>query len=168
MANGENATFTVDSESGAIMIQDATVTTGNVFASNGIVHIVDKLVLPSIPDIPATAQSTGVHNSLVAALTQANLVTTLQGDGPFTVFAPTDQAFIDAGIDLSTFDTDDEIATLVDILTYHVVPGQIMSTELVDGGTAQTVNTDAIAFTVSADGVMVNDANVTLADVVAS
>ena len=168
MANGENATFTVDSESGVIMIQDAAVTTGNVFASNGIVHIVDKLVLPSTPDIPATAQSTGVHNSLVAALTQANLVTTLQGDGPFTVFAPTDQAFIDAGIDLSTFDTDDEIATLVDILTYHVVPGQIMSTDLVDGGTAQTVNTDEITFTVSADGVMVNGANVTLADVTAS
>ena len=168
MANGENATFTVDSESGDIMIQDATVTLGNVFASNGIVHVVDKLVLPSIPDIPATAQSTGVHNSLVAALTQADLVTTLQGDGPFTVFAPTDQAFIDAGIDLSTFNTDDEIATLVDILTYHVVPGQIMSTELVDGGTAETVNTDEIAFTVSADGVMVNDANVTVADVVAS
>ena len=166
MIHGEDATFTVDSESGD-MIQDATVTLGNVFASNGIVHVVDKLVLPSIP-ISQQQHKAQVHNSLVAALTQADLVTTLQGDGPFTVFAPTDQAFIDAGIDLSTFDTDDEIATVVDILTYHVVPGQIMSTELVDGGTAETVNTDEIEFTVSADGVMVNDANVTLADVVAS
>ena len=51
-------------------------------------------------DIPTNAQNTGVHDSLVAALTQAELVATLQGDGPFTVFAPTDQAFADAGISL--------------------------------------------------------------------
>ena len=57
-------------------------------------------------DIPTNAAGTGVHDSLVAALTHANLVTTLQGEGPFTVFAPTDQAFTDAGIDLSAFDTD--------------------------------------------------------------
>ena len=71
-------------------------------------------------DIPTNATNTGVHDSLVAALAQVDLVTTLQGQGPFTVFAPTDQAFADAGIDLSTFDTDEENATLVDILLYHV------------------------------------------------
>ena len=59
-------------------------------------------------DIPANAANTGVHDSLVAALTHANLVYTLQGMGPFTVFAPTDQAFIDAGIDLADFDTPEE------------------------------------------------------------
>ena len=57
-------------------------------------------------DIPTNAAATGVHDSLVAALSHADLVTTLQGNGPFTVFAPTDQAFADAGIDLSTFDTE--------------------------------------------------------------
>merc|ERR1711871_296868 len=66
-------------------------------------------------DIPTVATSTGIHTALVAALAQADLVTTLQGDGPFTVFAPTDDAFAAAGIDLSTFDTDEEIATLADI-----------------------------------------------------
>ncbi|MEJ6531045.1 MAG: fasciclin domain-containing protein, partial [Euryarchaeota archaeon] len=59
--------------------------------------------------------ATGIHSSLVAALTKADLVTTLQGDGPFTVFAPTDQAFTDAGIDLDSFTTDEDIATLTDI-----------------------------------------------------
>ena len=63
-------------------------------------------------DIPANAAATGVHDALVAALTQADLVTTLQGDGPFTVFAPTDAAFEAAGIDLSTFDTLDRQCTL--------------------------------------------------------
>ena len=69
-------------------------------------------------DIPTNAAATGVHNSLVAALTHANLVTTLQGTGPFTVFAPTDQAFTDAGIDLNDFDTPEENATLSDILLH--------------------------------------------------
>ena len=71
-------------------------------------------------DIPTNAQNTGQHDSLVAAL-YANLVTALQADGPFTVFAPTDAAFAAAGIDLASFDTDEENATLVDILTYHVL-----------------------------------------------
>ena len=67
-------------------------------------------------DIPTNAQATGVHDSLYAALLHADLVTTLEGDGPFTVFAPTDEAFAAAGIDLATFDTDEENATLADIL----------------------------------------------------
>ena len=104
-------------------------------------------------------------SSLVAALAHADLVSTLQGDGPFTVFAPTDQAFADAGINLSTFDTPEENETLADILTYHVVSGAVMSSDLSDGMTAKAVNTDSLTFTVSADGVMVNDANVIVADV---
>ena len=119
-------------------------------------------------DIPTTATSTGIHTSLVAALAQAELVSTLQGDGPFTVFAPTDDAFAEAGIDLSTFDTDEENETLADILLYHVVAGTVMSSDLTDGMTATAINNDSLRFNVSTDGVVVNDANVTLADVVAS
>ena len=119
-------------------------------------------------DIPTVATSTEIHTSLVAALAHADLVSTLEGEGPFTVFAPTDDAFAAAGIDLTTFDTDEENATLVDILTYHVVSGAVMSTDLTDGMTATAVNTDSLTFAVSADGVMVNDANVVSADVLAS
>ena len=119
-------------------------------------------------DIPTVATSTGNHTSLVAALAQADLVTTLQGEGPFTVFAPTDEAFAAAGIDLSTFDTDEENDTLADILLYHVVAGSVMSSDLTDGMTATAANNDSLGFSVSADGVMVNGANVTLADVAAS
>ena len=121
-----------------------------------------------LQDIPTIAQGTGVHASLVAALTKANLVSTLQGEGPFTVFAPTDQAFTDAGIDLSTFTTDEQIAALADILTYHVVSGNVLSTDLTDGLVVAALNTDDLTFTVNADGVKVNDATVTSADVVAS
>ena len=78
-------------------------------------------------DIPTNAAATGVHDSLVAALTHVDLVTTLQGTGPFTVFAPTDQAFTDAGIDLNDFNTQEEKDTLSDILLYHVVSGSVPS-----------------------------------------
>ena len=73
------------------------------------------------------------HNSLVAALTHASLASTLSVMVRLR-FAPTDQAFADAGIDLASFDTDAENATLVDILTYHVVAGSVMSTDLTDAG----------------------------------
>ncbi|MDC0285599.1 fasciclin domain-containing protein, partial [Candidatus Poseidoniaceae archaeon] len=78
-------------------------------------------------DIPTNAAATGVHDSLVAALTHVDLVTTLQGTGPFTVFAPTDQAFTDAGIDLNDFNTQEEKDTLSDILLYHVLSGSVPS-----------------------------------------
>ncbi|MGB1567873.1 MAG: fasciclin domain-containing protein, partial [Candidatus Poseidoniaceae archaeon] len=119
-------------------------------------------------DIPTNAAATGVHDSLVAALTHANLVATLQGDGPFTVFAPTDQAFIDAGIDLSTFDTPEENETLADILLYHVLSGNVNASQVTDGLSVVMANGDKASFTVTNDSVMIGDATVTTADVEAS
>ena len=100
-------------------------------------------------DIPTNAASTGVHNTLVDALTRADLVTTLQGTGPFTVFAPTDQAFIDANIDVNNFNTAEEIATLTDILLYHVVSGEVPASAVSDGMLATMVNGDQIKFGVN-------------------
>jgi uncharacterized surface protein with fasciclin (FAS1) repeats len=163
MVNGDKAKFTVD---GTVSINDATVTQADVPASNGIIHVIDKVLTPPV-DIPATAQTTGIHDSLVAAVIQAGLLTTLQGEGPFTVFAPTDQAFADAGIDLAALDTTEGNAVLSDILQYHVVPSEVPSADVTDCLSADAVNTQPLSFTV-ADGVMVNDANVVLADVVTS
>ena len=118
--------------------------------------------------IPMTAAATTIHASLVAALTQANLVTALQADGPFTVFAPTDEAFAAAGIDLATFDTDEENATLADILTYHVYSGSVQSSAVTDGLTVTMLNGDDATFTVTDGTVMIGEATVTLADVPAS
>ena len=165
--NNDDLTFTVNADS--VLVNDANVVTADVAALNGVVHVIDKVLMPpaDLVDIPSVATGTGIHTALVAALSQANLVTTLQGDGPFTVFAPTDDAFTAAGIDLSTFDTDEENQTLVDILTYHVVSGSVMSSDLTDGMTAAALNTDNLTFTVTTDGVKVNDANVVTADVAA-
>ena len=122
----------------------------------------------STQDIPSNAAATGIHDSLVAALTHADLVTTLQGAGPFTVFAPTDTAFAEAGIDLSTFDTPEENATLTSILLHHVVSGEVPSSALSNGMFATTVNGDRVQFGVDANGVTVSNANVTMPDVQAS
>ena len=119
-------------------------------------------------DIPTNAAETGVHGSLVAALAHADLVSTLEGDGPFTVFAPTDQAFADAGINLTDFNTDELNATLVDILTYHVFVGSVESSAVTDGLSVEMFNGDNVTFTVENGSVMVNDANVTTPDVMAS
>jgi len=170
MVNGDEASFTVSTD-GTVMIGDATVTQADVAASNGIIHVIDKVLMPpteTVPDIPTTASGTGVHTALVAAVVQAGLLETLQGEGPFTLFAPTDEAFETAGIDLSDFETEEGLATLADILLYHVASGAVTSDQLSDGMVVTMVNQDGVTFTVNSDGVMVNDATVTMADVAAS
>jgi uncharacterized surface protein with fasciclin (FAS1) repeats len=166
--NQDTLTFSVSSSE--VKVNDAVVTLADVESSNGVIHVIDKVLMPPADpvyvDIPATAQSTGVHTALVAALSQANLVATLQGEGPFTVFAPTDQAFTDAGIDLSTFDTPEENATLADILLYHVYAGAVPASAVTNGLAVTMVNGDKATFAVGTDGsVSVGDATVTGADV---
>ncbi len=162
-ANGQPLAFTVD---GGVMVNDANVVMTDVISSNGLIHVIDKVLMPTDTpnDIPRTAQCTGLHNSLVAGVIQAELLETLQGTGPFTVFAPTDQAFIDAGIDLGALDTPEGKAALSDILLYHVVSADVPAANVTECMTADAANGQPLAFTVNG-GVMVNDANVTLADV---
>ena len=162
-ANGQPLAFTVN---GGVMVNDANVTLADVNTSNGVIHVIDKVLTPSDTpnDLPRTAQCTGIHGSLVAAVVQAELLETLQGDGPFTLFAPTDQAFADAGIDLAALDTPEGKATLSDILLYHVVAGEVPSSAVTECMSADAVNGQPLAFTVG-ETVMVNDATVTLADV---
>jgi uncharacterized surface protein with fasciclin (FAS1) repeats len=117
-------------------------------------------------DIVDTAVSAGSFTTLVAAVQAAGLVDTLKGEGPFTVFAPTDEAF--AALPEGTVEAllaDPE--ALAAILTYHVVAGKVMSTDLSDGMMAATVNGADITIG-TMGGVSVNGANVVTADIEAS
>ena len=117
-------------------------------------------------DIVDTAIDAGTFTTLVAAVEAADLVETLKGEGPFTVFAPTDEAF--AALPEGTVEgllADPE--ALAEILTYHVVPGTVMAADLTDGMTAATVEGQDVTFTVG-DTVMVNDATVTTPDIMAT
>ena len=161
--NGQPLAFSLEN---GVMVNDANVTLADVVASNGIIHVIDKVLTPTDTpnNIARTAQCTGIHDSLVAGIVQAELLETLQGPGPFTVFAPTDQAFADAGIDLAALDTPEGKQTLSDILLYHVVSGEVPAANVTECMSATAVNGQPLAFTVGS-GVMVNDANVTIADV---
>ncbi|HEY5886344.1 MAG TPA: fasciclin domain-containing protein [Acidimicrobiales bacterium] len=123
-------------------------------------------------DIVETATAAGDFTSLVAAVEAAGLVETLQGDGPYTVFAPTDEAFSAALEDLGL--TADELLadteTLASILTYHVVEGEVPAADVVglDGQAVPTVNGADVEITVDGETVMVNDATVTTTDIFAT
>jgi uncharacterized surface protein with fasciclin (FAS1) repeats len=118
-------------------------------------------------NIVETAVAAGNFETLVTAVEAAGLVETLSGEGPFTVFAPTDEAFAalpEGTVEGLLEDTD----ALTSILTYHVVPGAVMSGDLSDGMTAATVNGADVTISVDMGTVMVNDATVTAADIEAS
>lgn len=137
-----------------IALTSAVVLTGTaVFAGSAKKDIVD------------TAVNAGTFETLVAAVSAADLVDTLKSEGPFTVFAPTDEAF--AALPEGTVATllkPENKDQLVAILTYHVVPGKVMSTDLSDDMTAATVQGGDITIDLD-NGVMVNNATVTAADI---
>ncbi len=163
---GEDVTVTINSE--GVFINDAKVTIADIETENGVVHVIDAVLMPEAP-MPATVVdivvSSADHETLEAAVTAAGLVETLQGDGPFTVFAPTDAVF--AALPDGTLDDllDDPSGVLTDILLYHVVAGKAMSSDLSDGQEIETVFGDDITVAINNDGVFINDAMVTVADI---
>jgi len=120
----------------------------------------------SAADIVDTAIAAGNFKTLVAALKAADLVDTLKGPGPFTVFAPTDDAF--AKLPAGTVETllkPENKAKLRSILTYHVVAGKVMSQDVVKLDSAKTVEGQSIAIKLGDGGVMINGAHVIKADI---
>ncbi len=120
-------------------------------------------------DIVDVAIGAGTFNTLVAAVQAADLVDALKGEGPLTVFAPTDEAF--AALPEGTVESlllPENKELLTSILLYHVVSGSVMAADVVELDSATTLNGDSIAISVSDSGVMINDANVVQADVAAS
>ena len=121
------------------------------------------------PDIVDVAVSAGQFNTLAAALQAAGLVDTLKGDGPFTVFAPTDEAF--AKLPAGTVETllkPENKDQLIAILTYHVVAGKVVAADVVKLNSATTVNGADVMVAVSDKGVRLNQANVVKTDIMAS
>lgn len=120
-------------------------------------------------DIVETAVAAGSFTTLAAALGAADLVDTLQGEGPFTVFAPTDAAF--AALPDGTVETlllPENKDQLIAVLTYHVVAGEVTAAQVVDLTSATTVNGQDISISVMDDTVMINDATVIQADIMTS
>jgi transforming growth factor-beta-induced protein len=156
---------------GRIMVGDAHIITKDVEASNGIIHIVDMVILPPKPkvkmkDIVGIASESA--KTLAAAVNAAGLVGTLQGEGPFTVFAPTDAAFAAIQKDVDNLLKPQNKAKLSNILTYHVVSGKAMAADLKDGQELTTVQGSKLKVSIKNGKVMINGANVISADIPAS
>lgn len=117
-------------------------------------------------DIVGTAVAAGDFKTLAAALEAADLISTLQGEGPFTVFAPTDEAFskLPEGTVENLLKPENR-EQLISILTYHVVPGKVMASDVVTLSEATTVNGSNISIAVQDGNVRINEATVVAADV---
>jgi len=190
-----NIAFVTKTSSG-VSINNARVSTADVDASNGVIHIIDAVLTPPAGDVIAVATSTENAPNfgiLAAALTKANLITTLQGSGPFTVFAPTDDAFLatlqivysSPGLTeaeainvingLTASSSPLSLTSLTDILLYHVVPASGYSINLSNNqvlttakGAAPNTSTIGIGATVTVDGLASDPSTVTAANIPAT
>jgi len=162
---------------GNVYINEAKVIITDIETSNGVIHVIDAVLLPPSDDammekntIVDVAVADGRFTTLVAAVTAAELVETLSGEGPFTVFAPTDDAF--AALPAGTLDSlllPENKQQLTDILLYHVVSGKVMAADVVTLTSAPTVLGKDVTITVKDGKVFLNDTvQVIITDVEAS
>ena len=159
---------TVNITNGNVFINEAQVTVADVPASNGVVHVINAVLVPNLNPLPATVVDIIVnspdHTTLEAAVGAAGLVETLQGAGPFTVFAPTDAAFAALPAGLIDELLADPTGDLTQILLYHVVAGEALSTSLSDGQIITTVQGQTVTIDIMGGNVFVNNAQVIVAD----
>ncbi|MCK6582782.1 MAG: fasciclin domain-containing protein [Anaerolineales bacterium] len=161
---------------GNVYINEAKVIITDIETSNGVIHVIDAVLLPPSDEaaesntIVDVAVADGRFTTLVAAVQAAGLVETLSGEGPFTVFAPTDEAF--AALPAGTVESlllPENKQQLTDILTYHVVSGKVMAADVVNLTSAPTVLGKDITITVKDGKVFLNDTvQVIITDVEAS
>ena len=162
---GQSVDVTIDGTT--VLINDATVALANLQVDNGVVHVIDAVLVPepdtTVWDIVVNSE---VHATLETLVDLAGLDVALDGDGPITLFAPTDAAF--ALLPQSVVDAlvADPTGALTDVLLYHVVGAQALSTDLTNGQVVTTLNGETVTVTINADGVFINDAQVILADIV--
>ncbi len=155
---------------GAVSVDGAKVTATDIACSNGVIHVIDTVILPTDKNIVEVAASNGSFNTLVAAVKAAGLVETLSGKGPFTVLAPTDAAFakLPAGT-LENLLKPENKQQLIDILTFHVVPGvAAYSDQVVKMTEVPTVLGSTVPVAAKDGKVKLGDATVVAADVEAS
>ena len=166
---GPDVTVTINGD--GVFINDAQVIVADIMADNGVVHVIDAVLLPPPPPPTNTILDIVVnsanHNTLEAAVVAAGLQGALSGAGPLTVFAPTDAAF--AALPAGTLDAllADPNGALTQVLLYHAVSGVALSTDLTNGMMITTIQGQDVTVTINADGVFINDAQVIVADIIA-
>ena len=161
--NGQR--FDITKRDGKLTAGSANIIATDINCSNGVIHVIDQVLLPEQTRIPAVAKMAGQFNTLLAAVSAAGLADVLNGDGPFTVFAPTDDAF--NSLPKGTVETllkPENQQQLVDILKYHVVSGRVYADQAAEARQATTLLGNLVETSVSADGLRVNDSLIVKGD----
>lgn len=164
---GERAA--IRTENGAVKVNDATVVTTDIACDNGLIHVIDSVLLPADKNLVETAVGAGTFNTLIAAAKAAGLAGALTGSDNLTVFAPTDEAFakLPAGTVESLLKPENK-QQLASILKYHVVPGRVYSDAALNAGQAKTLQGASVTIAASENGAKVNSANLVATDLSAS
>jgi uncharacterized surface protein with fasciclin (FAS1) repeats len=151
---------------GGVQVDGARVVTADIACTNGVIHVIDSVILPAADTIPATAVKAGTFNTLIAAVKAAGLADVLGSEGPFTVFAPTDDAFakLPAGTVESLLKPENR-DKLVGLLKFHVVAGRIYSEDALSARTAQTLQGGKLHVTPTAGGASINGVNLVATDI---
>jgi uncharacterized surface protein with fasciclin (FAS1) repeats len=166
--NGQRASLAIDKMSKA-SIAGATIVTTDIQCSNGVIHVIDAVMMPTSGNIVDVASKAGTFNTLIAAAKAAGLVGTLTSKGPFTVLAPTDAAF--AKLPAGTVEMllrPENKAKLASILTYHVVAGRAFAADVAKATSVKSVQGSAIKITAKNGKVMANNATIVATDINAS
>lgn len=148
-----------------VFINNAQVIITDFFTGNGLIHAIDAVLLPQPSKVMDVIIQSDQHNTLQAAIEAANLNNTLQEEGTFTIFAPTDAAF--GLLPEGTVEAllEDPEGDLTDILLYHVLGTEVLSSDLSDGASAETLNGAEVNVEIIDDNVFINDAMVVIADI---
>ena len=151
------------------MIGNSKVIVTDIQCSNGVIHVIDTVLIPGLDNIPTIAESAAKFNTLLAAVGAAGLADVLSGPGPFTVFAPTDEAFgnLPAGT-VETLLKPENKQQLINILKYHVVSGRVYDNDAIAARRANTLLGRKVGINFSADGLSINDASVVAKNIDAS
>lgn len=149
-----------------VFVNGAKVIQADVAASNGVIHVINSVLMPPAGNIVATAQADPNFTYLIAAVLRAsegttNVAAVLSGAGPLTVFAPTNQAFISAGFPTIASIQAASPATLTSILTYHVVGARVFSSDLSEGLQPATVNGEKVTITLNGGAKVKGKSNTT-------
>lgn len=162
-ANGQSVSITTHGDE--VRIDGAKVLIADIACENGVIHVVDTVLMPETRALPEIANQR-YFGTLVAAVKAAGLLDALAGDGPFTVLAPTDEAF--AQLPKGTVENllkKENRAQLQEILEYHVIPGRVTAAAAIAAGSADTLQGAPVGFEIAAGRLRVQGANVTRTDV---
>jgi len=173
LATAADARVYVTKNSNGVFVNGAAVTTADIDAQNGVVHVINKVLMPPPGNLVQLAQANPNLSFLVAAVVRASQGTTnvagvLSGAGPFTVFAPTNTAFQNAGFPTIESIQQADPNTLASILTYHVIAARVFSSDLTEGAKPATVNGATVTITLAGGAKVKGNANTTASNITAT